>query len=46
MKHQAILPMDMAKWREIIEVYHIKEPMIQHRREQHHSGPGARGWYS
>ncbi|CAM1502256.1 Fc.00g042400.m01.CDS01 [Cosmosporella sp. VM-42] len=45
-KHQAILSMDMATWREIIDTFDLKEPMIKHRREATNSGPGARGWYS
>ncbi|KAG5930073.1 hypothetical protein E4U53_002313 [Claviceps sorghi] len=45
-KHQAILSMDEQTWREIIDVFQITNPMIPHRREANHSGPGARGWYS
>lgn len=45
-KHQAILSMDMATWREIIDTFDLKEPLIKHRKEATHSGPGARGWYS
>lgn len=45
-KHQAILSMDMKTWREIIEVFNLKESMIAHRREATSGGPGARGWYS
>ncbi|ODA78757.1 hypothetical protein RJ55_06140 [Drechmeria coniospora] len=45
-KHQAILSMDMKTWREIIQVFDLKEPMIEHRRELAAAGPGARGWYS
>ncbi|GAO17767.1 hypothetical protein UVI_02006370 [Ustilaginoidea virens] len=44
-KHQAILSMDEQTWREIITVFNISEPMIAHRREANHSGPGARSWY-
>lgn len=38
--------MDMQTWREIIEVFQLKEPMIEHRKETKATGPGARGWYS
>lgn len=46
MKHQAIFSMDMPTWRDIIETFGIKQPMIEHRREPAQAGPGARGWYS
>ncbi|KAF4463758.1 nuclear Qri2 Nse4 [Fusarium albosuccineum] len=45
-KHQAILSMDMETWRDIIETFGLREPMIEHRKEATHAGPGARGWYS
>lgn len=45
-KHQAILSMDMETWREIIDTFDLKEPMITHRQEATNTGPGARGWYS
>ncbi|KAI5464542.1 Nse4 C-terminal-domain-containing protein [Mariannaea sp. PMI_226] len=45
-KHQAILSMDMETWRDIIDTFDIKEPMIPHRQETAITGPGARGWYS
>lgn len=38
--------MDMATWRDIVDTFDLKEPMIEHRREATDSGPGARGWYS
>jgi len=46
MKHQAILSIDMATWRAVIEAFNIKESMIEHRREQDYPGPSSRGWYS
>lgn len=46
MKHQAVMSMDMATWRDIIKAFNIKEPMIEHRKEQTNGGPGAKGWYS
>lgn len=45
-KHQAILSIDMKKWRDIIQAFDIRESMIGHRQESDQSGPGARGWYS
>ncbi|KAK3310773.1 Nse4 C-terminal-domain-containing protein [Chaetomium strumarium] len=46
MRHQAIMSIDMATWRDIIEAFNIKEPMIPHRQEEAQQGPGTRGWYS
>ncbi|KAL2180900.1 Nse4 C-terminal-domain-containing protein [Thermothelomyces heterothallicus CBS 202.75] len=46
MRHQAIMSIDMATWRDIIDAFDIKEPMIPHRQEEVQQGPGARGWYS
>ncbi|KAI1080235.1 hypothetical protein F5B20DRAFT_570606 [Whalleya microplaca] len=45
-KQQAVLSIDMKMWREIIDAFHITEPIIEHRKEQNQQGPGARGWYS
>ncbi|KAK4162451.1 Non-structural maintenance of chromosomes element 4 A [Cladorrhinum sp. PSN259] len=45
-RHQAIMSLDMSTWRDIIEAFDIKEPMIAHRQEEAQAGPGARGWYS
>ncbi|AEO65171.1 uncharacterized protein THITE_2111901 [Thermothielavioides terrestris NRRL 8126] len=45
-RHQAIMSIDMATWRDIIDAFDIKEPMIPHREEEAQQGPGARGWYS
>ncbi|KAK3991184.1 Non-structural maintenance of chromosomes element 4 A [Cladorrhinum sp. PSN332] len=45
-RHQAIMSMDMSTWRDIINVFDIKEPMIPHRQEEAQAGPGAGGWYS
>lgn len=33
-KHQAVLALDYAVWRQLIELYEIKEPLIPHRREE------------
>ncbi|KAK4246686.1 Non-structural maintenance of chromosomes element 4 A [Corynascus novoguineensis] len=46
MRHQAIMSIDMATWRDIIDAFDIKEPMIPNRQEEAQQGPGARGWYS
>ncbi|KAK1779979.1 Nse4 C-terminal-domain-containing protein [Copromyces sp. CBS 386.78] len=45
-RHQAIMSIDMPIWRDIINAYNIKEPMIEHREEESQQGPGAQGWYS
>ncbi len=46
MRHQAIMSIDMATWRDIIDAFGIQQPMIPHREEEAQQGPGARGWYS
>ncbi|KAL2128071.1 hypothetical protein VTI74DRAFT_9763 [Chaetomium olivicolor] len=46
MRHQAIMSIDMATWRDIIDAFDIKTPMIPSRQEEEPQGPGARGWYS
>lgn len=46
MKRQAIMSIDMPTWRDLIQAFNIKEPMIEHRQESQTQGPGARGWYS
>lgn len=33
-KHQAVLALDYAVWRQLIELYEIREPLIPHRREE------------
>ena len=33
MRHQAIMSIDMATWRDIVDVFRIKQPMIPHREE-------------
>ncbi|KAK4211395.1 hypothetical protein QBC37DRAFT_13736 [Rhypophila decipiens] len=45
-RHQAIMSIDMQIWKDIIEEFDIKAPMIPHREEPEQQGPGARGWYS
>ncbi|KAL1839293.1 hypothetical protein VTJ49DRAFT_1656 [Mycothermus thermophilus] len=46
MRHQAIMSIDMETWRDLIDAFDIKEPMIPTREEEVDRGPGARGWYS
>jgi hypothetical protein len=46
MKHQAVLSLDMAMWKELIEIFDIKEPMIPNRKEEEHSSVGKTGWYA
>jgi len=46
MRHQAIMSIDYASWRDLIDAFEIKTPMIPHRREEDNTGPGAKGWYS
>jgi len=46
MRHQAIMSIDMATWRDIIDAFNITQPMIPNREEEAQQGPGARGWYS
>ncbi|KAI1141126.1 hypothetical protein F5Y05DRAFT_376456 [Hypoxylon sp. FL0543] len=45
-KQQAVFPIDMKLWREIIDAFNITEPIIEHREEETHQGPGSRGWYN
>lgn len=45
-KHQAILSMDMALWKELIDVFDIKDSIIPHREEEEHSNVGKKGWYA
>jgi non-structural maintenance of chromosomes element 4 len=46
MKHQAVLSIDMAMWKEMIEIFDVKEPMIPHRKEEEHATVGKTGWYA
>lgn len=46
LRHQSILSIDMPTWREVVNAFKIRTPMIPHREEQKSAGPGARGWYS
>jgi hypothetical protein len=45
-KHQAVLSIDMEIWKELIEVFDIREPMIPHRKEEPPKQIGGRGWYA
>jgi hypothetical protein len=44
-KHQAVLSLDMAMWQELIDLFDIKEPMIEHRKESDERVDGRTGWY-
>ena len=43
-KHQAVLEIDMPTWRQLIEVFDIKKPLIPHR-EEDNAQIGGKGWY-
>ncbi|KAI2637786.1 hypothetical protein GGS26DRAFT_427617 [Hypomontagnella submonticulosa] len=45
-KQQAVFSIDMKTWRDIVNAFNITEPIIEHRIEQTHQGPGSRGWYN
>ncbi|KAG4218885.1 hypothetical protein PC116_g32635, partial [Phytophthora cactorum] len=45
-KQQAVFSIDMETWRDIVDAFNITEPIIEHRKEQSHQGPGSRGWYN
>lgn len=36
----------MAEWKELIELFNITEPLIEHRPEEDNSRVGAKGWYA
>lgn len=46
MKHQAVLSLDYETWEELIEVFDIKEPMIEHRKDTAVRELGGKGWYT
>ncbi|TGO37420.1 hypothetical protein BHYA_0098g00440 [Botrytis hyacinthi] len=45
-RHQAVLSLDMQDWQEMINLFDIKEPMIDHREEQDNTNIGVKGWYA
>lgn len=45
-KHQAVFSLDFDTWRDLIEVYGIKESIIPHREEEELQSSRPRGWYS
>jgi hypothetical protein len=45
-KHQAVIALDMAEWKELIDLFDIQEPMIRHREEEQHTNVGKKGWYA
>jgi hypothetical protein len=36
----------MDEWEELIQLFDIREPMIDHREEQDNTRVGAKGWYA
>jgi hypothetical protein len=40
------MALDMAEWKELIDLFDIKEPMIKHREEESHNNVGKKGWYA
>lgn len=46
MKHQAVLSLDYQTWEELIEVFEITEPMIEHRKDTAVRELGGKGWYT
>jgi hypothetical protein len=36
----------MHTWKELIEVFEIKQPMIRHRQEEEYNNVGKKGWYA
>ena len=45
-RHQAVFALDFATWEQLIEAFDIREPMIEHRKEEPQGQMGARGWYT
>lgn len=43
--HQAVMEMDMATWRESIELFDIRQPLIATRAPAVTAAPAASGWY-
>ncbi|GMK55755.1 hypothetical protein CspeluHIS016_0208110 [Cutaneotrichosporon spelunceum] len=44
-RHQAVMEMDMATWREAIKLFDLREPLIPTRAPVSTEGPSATGWY-
>lgn len=45
-KHQLILSIDMAMWREMVETFNIRHSMIAHRETATAAHPGGRAWFT
>lgn len=43
--HQAVMEMDMATWREAVELFDLREPLIPSRAPAVTAAPSATGWY-
>ncbi|BEI92881.1 uncharacterized protein CcaverHIS019_0505090 [Cutaneotrichosporon cavernicola] len=44
-RHQAVMEMDMATWREAVEIFDLRESLIPTRAPVSTQGPSATGWY-
>ncbi|POS86879.1 hypothetical protein EPUL_001433 [Erysiphe pulchra] len=45
-RYQAVLALDMANWKQLIEIFKINETIIPHREEPEVQNLGAKGWYA
>ncbi|CAK7224507.1 hypothetical protein SBRCBS47491_005575 [Sporothrix bragantina] len=45
-RHQMILSIDMAMWKQMIELFNIEEPMIEHRETAQPFHPSGRAWFT
>ncbi|KIH87668.1 nuclear protein qri2 [Sporothrix brasiliensis 5110] len=45
-RHQLILAIDMAMWKEMIELFNITKPMIEHRESAEPSHPSGQTWFT
>ncbi|CAK7242931.1 MAG: hypothetical protein STHCBS139747_004434 [Sporothrix thermara] len=45
-RHQMILSIDMAMWKQMIELFQIEEPMIEHRETAQPLHPSGRAWFT
>ncbi|CAK7225293.1 hypothetical protein SCUCBS95973_005815 [Sporothrix curviconia] len=45
-RHQMILSIDMAMWKQMIELFQIETPMIEHRETAQPLHPSGRAWFT
>ncbi|KAL1892774.1 hypothetical protein Sste5346_006857 [Sporothrix stenoceras] len=45
-RHQLILAIDMAMWKEMIELFNITKPMIEHRESAAPAHPTGQAWFT